>query len=491
MTVSQIRSFRYSFFLRSLLVLLAFIISLTVKSQLCTGSLGDPAVNITFGTGGTPSNYVPTDSYTYLSSSCPNDGFYTVTTATSNCFGNTWHTVSSDHTGGGAFMLVNASYAPGDFFVTTVTDLCPNTTYEFAAWIMNVITRFGSIKPDITFNIETPAGTVLNSFNTGGIDVTTSPVWKQYGFFFTTPADNAAIVLRMTNNAPGGIGNDVALDDITFRPCGSKIEAKIAGNSTDTINVCEGNTNSYTFNSDGGAGYISPVYRWQISTDKGITWADIPGATTLTYKRTPTNAPGSYWYRLTVVEASVGGISSCRISSNLLIINIHPTPLVNAGPDRVMISGYPIDLKGQAEGEQIVYKWSPNSFINDISILSPTISPPADIAYTLSASSPYGCVNADTAAIKVVAGIFVPTAFTPNGDGKNDTWQIPFLDPSLEGDVSVYNRYGQLVYHVEAAKVSWNGKFKGEPQRAGTYVFMINFKNKSYKNIKGVLTLIR
>jgi hypothetical protein len=111
--------------------------------------------------------------------------------------------VLHDHTGNGAFMLVNASYNPSDFFVTTVTDLCPNTTYEFAAWIMNVLVPRNGIKPNITFSIETPSGTVLQQYMTGDVPETSSPVWRQYGFFFSTPTNNAVIVLRMTNNAPG------------------------------------------------------------------------------------------------------------------------------------------------------------------------------------------------------------------------------------------------------------------------------------------------
>jgi hypothetical protein len=271
----------FSLFLRSILVTLVVSFTFSVHAQLCTGSLGDPVVNVTFGGGGTNAGYTATNSYMYTGSPCPNDGFYTITTSTSNCFGNTWHTVSSDHTGNGAFLLVNASYTPGDFLVTTVNELCPNTTYEFAAWIMNVINRFGSIKPNITFKIETTTGVVIQQFSTGDIPETGSPVWKQYGFFFTTPASSSGIVLRMTNNAPGGIGNDIALDDITFRPCGATITSAIQGN-TNTVNICEGNTNSYTFTSAVSSAYSSPVYQWQVSIDLGMTWKDIPGANAIT-----------------------------------------------------------------------------------------------------------------------------------------------------------------------------------------------------------------
>jgi gliding motility-associated-like protein len=92
--------------------------------------------------------------------------------------------------------------------------------------------------------------------------------------------------------------------------------------------------------------------------------------------------------------------------------------------------------------------------------------------------------------VKVVAGIFVPTAFTPNNDGKNDTWTIPFLDPILEAKVNVYNRYGQLVYEANSTTVDWNGSYKGIPQPPGMYVYLIHFKD-GFPDMKGTISLIR
>src|SRR4051812_7650596 len=106
-----------NYYLQVLLLACGSIFCFSASGQLCSGSLGDPVVNITFASGTDYSNYVPLNSYAFTYSPCPNDGFYTVTSQTSNCFGNTWHTVTSDHTGTGGFMLVNASYNPGDFFV--------------------------------------------------------------------------------------------------------------------------------------------------------------------------------------------------------------------------------------------------------------------------------------------------------------------------------------------------------------------------------------
>ncbi len=474
-------------FLRSILSLFFFGFTFYLNAQLCTGSLGDPVVNITFGSGGSSTGYTATNAYIYTSSSCPNDGYYTITSSTSGCFGNSWHTVNSDHTGNGAFMLVNASFTPGDFFVTTVNNLCPNTTYEFASWLMNVLNRSG-IKPNITYSIETANGTVLQQFSTGDIPETISPTWTQYGFYFTTPASNTPIVLRMTNNAPGGNGNDIALDDITFRPCGPIITSSIQGNSN-TVYICEGNTNSYSFTSSVSSAYVSPVYQWQVSTDSGSTWKDIAGANSISYLRSPTGA-GVYRYRLAVNEQSSATITACRIASNYVEINVHAKPVVNAGADRIIFTGENVNLQGNISGENPTFYWGPPGNLSNINILDPVVSPVIEKEFTLYATSAFGCKNEDAVIVKVVAGIFVPTAFTPNKDGINDRWRIPFLDPALGATVKVYNRYGQLIYHVSSVAIDWDGTFNGKEQPSGTYVYHITF-NKRRQDMKGTFSLIR
>lgn len=468
-------------------IILLFL-ALPGSTQLCSGSLGDPVVNLTFGSGTNGGTSYSPPGYTYTAATCPNDGFYTITNFTSNCFNSTWHSVSGDHTGGGNFMLVNASFEPADFFVGTVTGLCPNTTYEFSAWILNVLISPAGIKPNLTFTIETPAGAVLQTMNTGDITVTPSPVWRQYGFFFTTTAGNPDIVLRIRNNAPGGMGNDLALDDITFRPCGPSLSSSILGNS-DNVDICTYDQPGYTFNAAISSGFLNPVFQWQISTDSTATWKDITGATTINYQRQPT-VPGRYWYRLTVAEDGNAGISGCRIASNVLLINVHPRPAVNAGPDRIIRNGGKAQLTAVASGENITIAWSPPERLSDPLLLNTVAAPVRDTWYRLTATSVYGCTNDDVTFVQVVAGIFVPTAFTPNNDGRNDYWRIPYLDPLLGAKVSVFNRYGQLVYAASGTEVNWDGTFKGIPQDTGTFVYLIRFSDGT-PDMKGTFTLIR
>lgn len=460
------------------------------NAQLCTGSLGDPVVHIDFGSPGNPSSGFSAPGYSYTASSCPNDGYYTITGYSSGCFGNAWHTVAADHTGGGYYMLVNASYQPGDFFVTTITDLCPNTTYEFSAWIMNVLLSPTGIKPDITFSIETPGGVILNQYSTGGISVTGAPRWDQYGFFFTTTTGNPAVVIRMTNNAPGGMGNDLALDDIMFRPCGPQVTSQITGVSQ-PVDVCVYDQQVYNLAGSLSAGFNNPVFQWQQSLDTGRTWTDIPGATGNNWSRPISTASGKFRYRLSVAESGNAGIASCRVASEQLEINVHPRPVVNAGPDKIVVTGYSdATLGGSGDGEQVRFRWLPPDYLSNDTILNPVVDPPAATTYRLTAVSGFGCTNEDEVRVQVVAGVFVPAAFTPNNDGKNDRWTIPFLDPSWGAEVMVFDRAGQLVYRVKGSAVNWDGTFRGLPLDSGVFVYYIRFSDGK-PDKKGTVTLIR
>jgi gliding motility-associated-like protein len=163
--------------------------------------------------------------------------------------------------------------------------------------------------------------------------------------------------------------------------------------------------------------------------------------------------------------------------------------MVDAGPDRIMIVGDSIKLNAKAEGEDLSYAWTPNMFINKETDLDPFIKPISDINYTLAATSKYGCSNQDKTFVKVVQDIFIPNAFTPNDDGKNDSWKIPFLDPAFNADVTVFNRYGELVYHSKGSIVSWDGTIRGNKQTSGTYVYMVKI-GSGFQRV-GTITLIR
>lgn len=172
--------------------------------------------------------------YNRVSSSCPTDGHYAFTSYTSDCFRGDWHTLAEDHTPGdvdGNMLLVNSAYNTGMFLATKVTGFKGGKTYQFGAWIMNVCRPTNKcpfpLLPNITIQLQTLSGKTVAQFLTGEVPRVEEPHWTQHRAQFTVPASETALILTMTNNAPGGCGNDFALDDITFRECIRQDPAKI------------------------------------------------------------------------------------------------------------------------------------------------------------------------------------------------------------------------------------------------------------------------
>jgi gliding motility-associated-like protein len=393
------------------------IFALKAKAQTCTGSLGDPVINQNFGAG---ANLGPAlggnfTNYNFVRAQCPNDGMYTITHSTDTCFGSTWYNLTQDHTGdpNGYMMLVNASFAPGIFYVQNAYagQLCPNTTYEFAAWILNIIRPSAcggvSIQPNITFSIETTTGVILKTYNTGNIPPTDAPIWKQYGTFFTTPANPIDVVVKMVNNAPGGCGNDLALDDITFRACGPIIQAgfgSIAG--ADRQDLCQGGNADYTLQANVVGGNNS-AYQWQINNN-GAGWVDIAGETTQTLNLSFKNAiPAVHQYRLGVSNGSNISSINCRVYSSPLTLNVNPLPVVPTFPVQTFCAGNTMQLIASGGA---TYIWSgPNLLpttqnpliINNVSLANAG-------TYTVQVISNKGCPAAPVQAVVKIVPKVVP-----------------------------------------------------------------------------------
>jgi len=172
-------------------------------------------------------------------------------------------------------------------------------------------------------------------------------------------------------------------------------------------------------------------------------------------------------------------------------INVWKKPKAVAGPDKFMIKNKSIHLDGDVTGTDVNYFWSPPEYLDNPLLEGPTASPPDSKTYRLTAVSNKGCGSStDEMKLEVIDKLFIPNAFTPNGDGLNDKWTIILFEEYPNGIVNVFNRYGQLVYRSYASGyVPWDGKFNGEITLPGTYVYFVNLGNGA-SLLKGTVTVV-
>ena len=136
-------------------------------------------------------------------------------------------------------------------------------------------------------------------------------------------------------------------------------------------------------------------------------------------------------------------------------------------------------LQARQLGSNFDYLWDPSVGLNSISIYNPIFSYNQNTEYTISIFSDLGCRVVDTLLVQVSGGgqtgvvsdLFVPNAWTPNGDGVNDK-----LFPLTENVVKlnyfrVFNRWGQLMFETTTIGDGWDGVFNGKPMMMDTYTW--------------------
>ena len=278
----------------------------------------------TFGSGKAknrgPSNKVSAN-YTYatFASNMPNDYYYSISNNTSTggagyTTSNAWaipdpsaptHRVFQvwdiigDHTGavnpllgnpatdtvngtGGYMAVINASYKTDIAFLDTVYNLCPNTYYQYYAWFRNICSKCAcdsngkgpssagfiptgpgdssGVHPNLTFNVNG-----YDYYTSGDIPYTGQ--WVKKAFTYLTGPTQTSMIIFIRNNAPGGGGNDWAIDDIGIAACAPNIA--LTPNKPDTL--CQGADDTIRFKV---SAYFNNYTEWKLekSIDGGVTW---------------------------------------------------------------------------------------------------------------------------------------------------------------------------------------------------------------------------
>jgi len=459
-------------FLKTILLSFFLFYSFDIKAQLCTGVLGDPAAVIDFGSGSNPGPAINNIQapYVYTNNDCPQEGFYAIRSSTFFCNSNGWQVVPFDHTPNdteGYFLMVNGLNGPSLVFLDTVNGLCPNISMQVDAYLMNLYKSSGcngsAIDPDLTFTVTDMAGNILVQKNTGPINKVSVPDWTSSSFLFTAPL-NGSIILKITSNGAAGCGNDFAIDDITFRPCGPTISCSFANYGLPLMTICETNQQNILMTEYYVGNFANKLFQWQLSNDHGSSWDDINGANSTSFIRSST-PPGEYWYRCTVTDASLVGNNGCRFPSNPLKVQVVGKPFAQA--TNYVFGCYGSTIYLFAAGGSI-YEWfGPNGFHSNVQGPAiPNVTFNATGTYVVKVTSLPGCFDYDTTSLVIyeapIATLTPATVSLCEGDSvqlsaggslrykwfpstglSNDSIPNPFAKPAndITYTVRVYNQY--------------------------------------------------
>ncbi len=348
---------------------------------------------------------------------------------------------------------------------STIVVINPNPVVDFSApafvCMPNGVVAF-------TNNSTISSGTLNYSWNFGDgspLSTATNPN-KVY-----TAAGNYPVRLIATSGA--GCSKNVVKN---FNAFFSKPVANFKANP-DT--VCQGTTNSFEDLSSAPNSAIT-TRRWNFGDNN--TWIT---SANLTQSKLYTQQ-GNYQVKLVVTNTQ--GCVSDTAKKN---IRVWVQPIIDAGPWFIVPQGSVIRMNPTAnDSTTVTFRWTPAIDFATPNVLRPSLTANKDQLYTLTATAPGNCTAIDTVSVKVLKQITIPNAFSPNGDGVNERWEIKNLGDYSFATVEIFNRYGQVVYFSNGYSLPWDGTMNGNPLPVATYYYIIKFNNR-FPTLSGSVTIVR
>jgi len=202
----------------------------------------------------------------------------------------------------------------------------------------------------------------------------------------------------------------------------------------------------------------------------------------------------------TTIYTVIAKLAGCIPDTNQVTVFIYPLPTVDAGPDQRLVAGSTAQLR--ATGTDIAtYKWWPGETLSCTECFNPVASMTTMTTYNIDVASSHGCRASDSVTILLYCDnsqVFIPNAFTPNGDGENDIFYPRGMGLKTIKTFRVYNRWGQLLFEREGMNLNdpqngWDGSFKGDTPRPDVYVYILEAVCYTGEDIhiKGDVTIIR
>lgn len=399
----------------------------------------------------------------------------------------------------------NASCNGGNDGTITVSATGGNTTYEYsidagANWQSSNI--FNVAPNNYTVSVRDNLGCTFQFTTTVGLtnDLTFTPQID------ATICESKSTLLELVSNAiqyawtPATglsstiIANPVASPTITTTYTVTATLGRCSADDIVTVNV-----NAAPIPDAGADAFIcyGQTYTLQGSGGVQYTWTPSTYLNSITGANPVSNPARTITYTLSkVIDAN--GCES--LTTDDVIVDVTPPIKVNTFPyDTIVHPGDIFQLSAVAEVTTAnIFTWSPAIGLSNASISNPVVTIGNigdDIVYKVTAETTAGCKGEGYVRIRVYKGpeLYVPTGFTPNKDGKNDTF-YPFpVGIKNINYFRVFNRWGQIVFSSTRLLEGWDGKSNGVEQATGTYVWMAEGVTADNKIItrKGTVVLIR
>lgn len=396
------------------------------------------------------------------------------------------------NTGTGTDTYRDWTLQQGDVITCEVTSFtpCGNRTITPTGITMTVITP---VTPGVSVTASDTKICVGQSveFTATTVNAGSSPVYQW--LVNNQPAGTNAPVFRSSALADGDLVSCrilaslscMSVPEASSVPVGISVDSDITSAvdiSSPKTTICKNERLEFTA-SVINAGQ-SPVYQWKINGAPAASGSPVFTSSNLSNRDVVT----------CMVTPGTGTCATLPVSSNGIAIIINTLPAVSITPaDTTVRPGVQVQLRGGISEPVRAFEWSPGSLLTTPGTLSPLTVPVLErMDYRLQVTTNDGCIITKTATVKPQIAVYVPTAFTPNGDGLNDRYGLaPDTNLELE-EFAVFNRWGVKVFATSDLRIQWNGKYKGIDQPADTYIFQLKGKQENKPVfMKGTFSLIR
>jgi gliding motility-associated-like protein len=195
--------------------------------------------------------------------------------------------------------------------------------------------------------------------------------------------------------------------------------------------------------------------------------------------------------------SAIGSNGCASLTSDQVKINVVYRLKIFAGNDTAVIVNEPLQLNAvdRNGNSNILWTWTPPAQLSNPNISNPVFYSDHDMRYRLLAATPDGCEGTDSLVIKVYvrAEIFVPTAFSPNGDGLNDVLKAIPVGMKSFNYFRIYNRWGEMVFSTTDPNRGWDGRVGGKEQKSEVFIWVasgVSYKGRLMET-KGTVLLVR